>query len=306
MLYRGAHILILDEPTAVLVPQEVDELFHSLRELTDRRARRSIFISHKLDEVLKVADAITVIRAGKTVAEIDDPSTVTARDLAEMMVGSELPTPETPEVAPSPTRSSIRSDRSDPCRRGPRRCSTTSALTIHSGEIVGIAGVEGNGQANWSRRSSGSIVTGTIVLSGHDMHDDCRPRPTRRAGTRLHRRGSPQRRARPAVPAVGERGARPPDVTRRSRGDRGSTRAARVARTRRDHRRLRRAHPGSRRADLHAVGRQPAEADRRARDARRADDADRRTPDPRCRRRSPGVDLGHPPRRPRARARRCC
>ena len=94
VLYRGAQILILDEPTAVLVPQEVDELFRSLRELTTSGAT-VIFISHKLDEVLKHADAITVIRQGRTVGEIDDPATVTARDLAEMMVGSELPSPET-------------------------------------------------------------------------------------------------------------------------------------------------------------------------------------------------------------------
>ncbi len=96
VLYRGANILILDEPTAVLVPQEVDELFRSFRELTTEGAT-IIFISHKLDEVLKHADAITVIRQGKTVGEVDDPSTVTSHDLAEMMVGSELPTPETRE-----------------------------------------------------------------------------------------------------------------------------------------------------------------------------------------------------------------
>ena len=71
VLYRGAQILILDEPTAVLVPQEVDELFRSLRDLTTSGAT-IIFISHKLDEVLGVADAITVIRNGRTVAEIDD------------------------------------------------------------------------------------------------------------------------------------------------------------------------------------------------------------------------------------------
>ena len=75
VLYRGAQILILDEPTAVLVPHEVDELFASLRELTAAGAT-VIFISHKLDEVLEHADAITVIRAGRTVGEIDDPSTV--------------------------------------------------------------------------------------------------------------------------------------------------------------------------------------------------------------------------------------
>ena len=94
VLYRGARILILDEPTAVLVPQEVDELFASLRDLTAHGAT-VIFISHKLDEVLGNADAITVIRAGRTVGEVDDPSAVTARQLAEMMVGSELPSPET-------------------------------------------------------------------------------------------------------------------------------------------------------------------------------------------------------------------
>ena len=96
VLYRGAEILILDEPTAVLVPHEVDELFASLRELTASKAT-VIFISHKLDEVLAYAGAITVIRAGKTVGEVDDPSSVSAEQLAEMMVGSELPSPETRE-----------------------------------------------------------------------------------------------------------------------------------------------------------------------------------------------------------------
>ena len=72
MLYRGARIIILDEPTAVLVPQEVDELFASLRELVAGGVT-VIFISHKLNEVLSVADAITVIRAGRTVAEVLPP-----------------------------------------------------------------------------------------------------------------------------------------------------------------------------------------------------------------------------------------
>src|SRR5262245_20791496 len=93
VLYRGARIVILDEPTAVLVPQEVEELFGNLRELT-REGLTVIFISHKLDEVLSVADAITVIRRGTTVATVA-PKSVTARDLATLMVGSELPSPET-------------------------------------------------------------------------------------------------------------------------------------------------------------------------------------------------------------------
>ena len=93
VLYRGAQILILDEPTAVLVPQEVDELFDNLRELKSE-GLTVLFISHKLDEVLAVADEITVIRRGTTVATVL-PGDVTARQLAELMVGSELPTPET-------------------------------------------------------------------------------------------------------------------------------------------------------------------------------------------------------------------
>src|SRR5690606_12489443 len=95
VLYRGARILILDEPTAVLVPHEVDELFENLRGLV-REGLTIIFISHKLDEVLRVADAITVICRGTTVATVD-PKQVTARQLAELMVGGELPSPETRE-----------------------------------------------------------------------------------------------------------------------------------------------------------------------------------------------------------------
>src|SRR5204862_1259640 len=92
VLYRGARILILDEPTAVLVPQEVDELFSNLRELI-REGLTVLFISHKLDEVRSVADDITVIRRGTTVAAVK-PADVTARELATLMVGSELPSPE--------------------------------------------------------------------------------------------------------------------------------------------------------------------------------------------------------------------
>src|SRR3954449_10288826 len=101
VLYRDARILILDEPTAVLVPQEVDELFGNLAELK-REGLTVIFISHKLDEVRKVADSITVIRRGTTVGTAD-PKTTTARQLAEMMVGSELPTPETRTSTVRPT-----------------------------------------------------------------------------------------------------------------------------------------------------------------------------------------------------------
>ena len=95
VLYRGAKIIILDEPTAVLVPQEVDALFDNLRQLREQ-GHTLIFISHKLDEVLAIADEITVIRRGTTVATVK-PADVTSRKLAELMVGSELPSPSTEE-----------------------------------------------------------------------------------------------------------------------------------------------------------------------------------------------------------------
>ena len=170
VLYRGAEILILDEPTAVLVPQEVDALFASLRELT-AQGSTIIFISHKLDEVLKHADAITVIRQGKTVGEIPDPSTVTSNDLAEMMVGSELPTPETRDstVTDEPVLqlSGLTVKAIDEGSRDPVH---DVSFTVHRGEIVGIAGVEGNGQSELVRSLVGLLPsTGTVLLDGEDV-----------------------------------------------------------------------------------------------------------------------------------------
>ena len=160
VLYRGAKIVILDEPTAVLVPQEVDELFGNLRELT-REGLTVIFISHKLEEVLSVADEITVIRRGTTVATVD-PRTVTARDLATLMVGSELPSPEAREstVTNVPV---LEIDGLTVSTVDGRRLVDGVTFTIHKGEVVGIAGVEGNGQAELVeaimaiRPSTGSI-----------------------------------------------------------------------------------------------------------------------------------------------------
>ena len=170
VLYRGANILILDEPTAVLVPQEVDELFRSLRELTTEGAT-IIFISHKLDEVLRHADAITVIRQGRTVGEVDDPSSVTSHDLAEMMVGSELPTPETREatVLRDPVLE-LRNVTVPSSEAGARSLVDDVTLTVRGGEIVGIAGVEGNGQSELVQAILGLLPsTGTILADGVDI-----------------------------------------------------------------------------------------------------------------------------------------
>ncbi|MEV0236544.1 ABC transporter ATP-binding protein [Nonomuraea sp. NPDC050786] len=183
VLYRGARILILDEPTAVLVPQEVEELFQNLRELkTD--GLTVIFISHKLDEVLGIADAITVIRRGTTVASVD-PGEVTARQLAELMVGSELPTPETREstvtdvVTLKVEHLTVEADGHHPGadlgklrEEGKRLLLDDVSFEIHKGEILGIAGVEGNGQSELIEAIMGiRPAHGSIELDGQDISE---------------------------------------------------------------------------------------------------------------------------------------
>jgi len=168
VLFRGAKILILDEPTAVLVPQEVEELFRNMRELK-AEGHTILFIDHKLDEVLEIADTITVIRAGKTVDTVK-PRDVTARDLAELMVGSELPTPETRDstvtdhVVIEAIDAAASDDTGSPKMRG-------VTLKVHQGEILGIAGVEGNGQAELVEALIGlrPLTSGSISLEGIRM-----------------------------------------------------------------------------------------------------------------------------------------
>ena len=166
--YRGARVFILDEPTAVLVPQEVQGLFANLRRLTEQ-GLTIIFISHKLDEVLSVADEITVIRRGTTVATVD-PKQVTARQLAELMVGSELPSPETQE---SCVTDDVLLSVADLTALSPdgRTILDGISLEIRAGEILGIAGVEGNGQAELVEAIMGMlpIHSGQIKLDGRDL-----------------------------------------------------------------------------------------------------------------------------------------
>jgi general nucleoside transport system ATP-binding protein len=167
VLYRGARIIILDEPTAVLVPQEVDELFGNLRTLT-REGLTVLFISHKLDEVLSVADEITVVRRGTTVATVD-PRSVTARDLATLMVGSELPSPEAREstVTDVPMLTVTGLTVTDAAGR---HLIEDISFTIHRGEVLGIAGVEGNGQAELVEAIMGiRPAAGTVTLDGEPI-----------------------------------------------------------------------------------------------------------------------------------------
>ncbi|MFI2300641.1 ABC transporter ATP-binding protein [Actinacidiphila glaucinigra] len=179
VLFRGARTLILDEPTAVLVPQEVDALFDNLRELK-AEGLTVIFISHKLGEVLSVADAITVIRRGTTVGSAD-PATTTPKQLAELMVGSELPSPETRESTvtdvPMLTVDGLHLSETD--LEGIERVVLDRiSFTIHKGEVLGIAGVEGNGQAELVEAIMGVLPpdAGRIGLDG----DEITRMPTRR------------------------------------------------------------------------------------------------------------------------------
>ena len=167
VLYRGANILILDEPTAVLVPQEVDELFVTLRHLVDDGAT-VIFISHKLDEVLAVSDEITVIRQGTTVTSVL-PRDTDRRRLAELMVGSQLPSPEgrdseiSTEVRLSVSNLTVKAP-------GQRDLVHDASFQVHAGEIVGIAGVEGNGQFELCTAILGLLPsTGAVEVGGHDV-----------------------------------------------------------------------------------------------------------------------------------------
>lgn len=168
VLFRGAQILILDEPTAVLVPQEVEELFRNMRDLKATGAT-ILFIDHKLEEVLEIADSITVLRQGRTIATVD-PADVTAGDLAELMVGSELPTPDTTGSTVT-DQVTLDVEGLTVLDADQRPVVDHVSLTIHRGEIVGIAGVEGNGQHELVSAIIGTMdpSAGIVSLNGNDL-----------------------------------------------------------------------------------------------------------------------------------------
>jgi len=167
VLFRGAEILVLDEPTAVLVPQEVDELFTNLRKLV-ANGTTILFISHKLDEVLSISDEITVIRQGSTVATVS-PKSIDRLKLAELMVGSDLPShgERATKVGEKVQLSArnltvIGKDRKNPVQ--------SVSFNVAEGEIVGIAGVDGNGQFELCEALLGLVASqGTIEISGTDV-----------------------------------------------------------------------------------------------------------------------------------------
>jgi ABC-type uncharacterized transport system ATPase subunit len=167
-LYREARILVLDEPTAVLTPQETEAIFLLLRRLADN-GRSIIFISHKLYEVLAIADRITVIRRGKVVG-MRDPSQTSEEELAELMVGREVQlTVDRGSSHPADVMLQVRGltvkdDRGVDAVQGVN-------LEIRAGEILGIAGVAGNGQDELVESLIGlrPIAGGSVSLNGQDV-----------------------------------------------------------------------------------------------------------------------------------------
>jgi simple sugar transport system ATP-binding protein len=167
-LYRGAALLILDEPTAVLTPQEVDELFSIMHQMV-RDGHALIFISHKLHEVVEISDRVTVLRDGRKIGTRPTSET-TKQDLANWMVGREVGlTLDHGKINPGKVRLQLEeitcgSDRGTPGLRG-------ISLEVCSSEILGIAGVSGNGQRELAEVVTGlrKVTGGRVFLEGADI-----------------------------------------------------------------------------------------------------------------------------------------
>jgi len=143
VLFRSANVLIFDEPTSVLTPQEVTEFFEIARSLRDA-GKALVFITHKLHEVIEVADRINVLRAGRIVGE-RDPKAATDAELAEMMVGRHVHF-EVEKKPFSPGRPLLEVSRLQVINERQELAVKGIDLTVRAGEVVGIAGVQGNGQ----------------------------------------------------------------------------------------------------------------------------------------------------------------
>lgn len=179
-LYRDAEILILDEPTAVLTPSEVDDIFVIFRRLADD-GRGLIFISHKLQEVLTLSDRITVLRHGRVTGDTT-PAESDRHDLAQMMVGR--------EVKLAPDKKGIKAENAvltvkDLYVKGDRGSHAVQgvSLEVKAGEILGIAGISGNGQPELAEAIAGlrAPTSGQVIIDGQDT-TQLRPDQIRNAG----------------------------------------------------------------------------------------------------------------------------
>ncbi len=168
-LYRGADVLVLDEPTAVLTPQETDELFEVIRRVAREKGMTVILITHKLGEVMALSDRVGVMRRGKLLGVVETKDT-SERALAAMMVGRDVIFDEIRQEHPLGEEIlcvrglTARDDRGLPALRG-------VDLTVHAGEILGVCGVEGNGQTELTECVMGMRpqTGGTVTLGGADI-----------------------------------------------------------------------------------------------------------------------------------------
>ena len=164
-LYRGADIIILDEPTAVLTPQEVEELFKILRQLK-KSGKTIVFITHKLNETMSLSDRITVIRKGKVVFCCNTQDT-NEKELATQMVGRQV---ESVVAKKGQQTGDVVLELKEV--RLHERAEHTVSLTVRAGEILGIAGVDGNGQQELEEMIVGNrkVTEGSILLGGKPIH----------------------------------------------------------------------------------------------------------------------------------------
>ncbi len=171
MLYRGTNVLIMDEPTAVLAPQEIEDLFKTLRAMT-AQGKSIIFISHKLNEVMAIADRVTVLRKGKVTAAGIATRETTRQELANLMVGRHVifhldkePLQAGPVVLALEEICAI-NDKGLEALRG-------LSLELRSGEILGLAGVAGNGQNELAQVISGlrKVTCGKVLINGDEIQN---------------------------------------------------------------------------------------------------------------------------------------
>ena len=169
MLYRNNEILIFDEPTAVLTPQEIEELMKIMRDLTGE-GKSILFITHKLNEIKEAANRCTVLRKGKYVGTIDVHST-TKEEMSEMMVGRKIHfTIEKKSSTPGAADFEVR-DLVVPSKRSSKKAVNKVSFTVRKGEIVCIAGIDGNGQSEliYAITGMGPIESGSVFLNGKDI-----------------------------------------------------------------------------------------------------------------------------------------
>ena len=169
MLYRGTNVLIMDEPTAVLAPSEIEDLFITLKKMT-AEGKSIVFISHKLNEVTEISNRITVLRRGKVTAGGINTSETTIEKLAELMVGRQVlfridkKPVNAGEVVLSVENIQAENDKNLPALRG-------LSLQVRAGEIVGLAGVAGNGQSELAEVITGmrKCTAGTVTIQEQDI-----------------------------------------------------------------------------------------------------------------------------------------